>query len=354
LLLAGAVGLAGAPAAGAAQSAPIGVSGNLRFGPPGNGAPTQDVALVQLTGVTATVDDFGNFTVPAGVAIGSETNPPPGVSNTLLDGPIDGVRVVAQSPLSGSIDAGTMTMTLSGQLAYTFVLGSFECTTQLQNVSFISTSLDPATETATLVPDGGFSVPTTIRGPSCPADQDSFLEGSLQLPTAPNMAELTLSLSLATNGTPTTPPPSTDPGTTPPRATPPGSTGAAVLGSTAAPKSSSKSSTAKASSSKSSTSTGSKSKSGASATTATDETTTTAFQYGDGVTPRVAEKLRESPPNAVAAPAAPQSTSRISDTGGTHFGVGVIALIVGGLLGAVYLLRSEGRRLFRRRDHAAF
>jgi hypothetical protein len=34
--------------------------------------------------------------------------------------------------------------------------------------------------------------------------------------------------------------------------------------------------------------------------------------------------------------------------------VGVIALIVGGLLGAVYLLRSEGRRLFRRRDHAAF
>lgn len=349
LLLAGGMAVASAPAAGADQSIPVGVSGNLRFGPPPNGFPPLDAALVQLTGVTALVDDSGNFTVPAGVAIGSEPNPPAGVPNLLLHtSPITGVRVVAQSPLTGSIDAGSMTMRLSGQLSYVFVLGSVECGTQPQSSSFTSTSLDLATETATLVPDSNFSVPATARGtPNCPDDQAQLVDSLLQLPTAPNNAALTLTLSLTPNGPPATPPPSSDPGTTPPSASP-GSTGSAVLGSSAAPKASKSS---KSSSSKSSKTTGAKSST--SGTTANGDTTTSATQF-EGVTPRIDDGGSGGTPNAVAAPHAPQSTAKIGEPGSNSFGVGVIALIVAGLLGAVFLLRSEGRRLFRRRDHAAF
>jgi hypothetical protein len=349
LLLATGLALANAPAAAADQSVAIGVAGNLRFGLPPN---SLDAALVQLTDVTAGVDDFGNFTVPAGVAIGSQPNPPPGVPDLLLhSGPITAVRVTAQSPLSGAIDPGSMTMTMSGQLAYTFTLGAFECTTQTQDARFTSTGLDLATQTATLAPDGRFSIPAIAWGaPNCPDDQAQLVDSLLRLPTERDMAALTLTLSLSPSGPPTTPaPPSSDPGTTPPSASP-GSTGAAVLGTTAAPKASSKPSASK----QSGTNSKSKSKSKSAATGTTGETTTTAYQYNGGAFDLPEDSVGTPTPNAVAAPRAPESTANISDAGSNHFGLGLIVLMVGGLLGAVYLLRSEGARLFRRRDRAAF
>ena len=50
----------------------------------------------------------------------------------------------------------------------------------------------------------------------------------------------------------------------------------------------------------------------------------------------------------------PQIAAKISDDSGTRFGLGIIAVIVGGLVGGVALLRSEARRMLRRREHAAF
>ena len=50
----------------------------------------------------------------------------------------------------------------------------------------------------------------------------------------------------------------------------------------------------------------------------------------------------------------PQIAAKISDDSGTRFGLGIIAVLVGGLVGGVALLRSEARRMLRRREHAAF
>ncbi len=65
-------------------------------------------------------------------------------------------------------------------------------------------------------------------------------------------------------------------------------------------------------------------------------------------------ELGPEPTSSQIAVPSPQIAAKISEDSGTRFGLGIIAVLVGGLLGGVALLRSEARRMLRRREHAAF
>jgi hypothetical protein len=353
LLLAAATVLVPAAAASAeGGSVGFSLSGNLGFGQP---PEPKDVALTQPEPVTATVGAFGSFTTDTHVSLTSD-NPPFGAPNRLLAGPIDQVELSA-SNLTGAINPGDGTMTVSGQVVYTFRGDGFDCTTEpsQQPLALTSNTYNASTGTATLTPDPAvFTIPAIANGnDECPNEWARFLNDTLQLPTAAGNAALTLNVALDPPVTsPPPPPPSTDPSTTPP-VTSGGSgvTVAPVIGSAA--------SAVKPSSTTAKSSTASKSKSSksnAAAPAASNETTTTAYVWKGGSTPPTFDDQVGETPNArAAAPRlGPQAAAKVSKPSNNNFGFGVIAIILGGALGAFFLLRSEARRMLRRRERAAF
>jgi hypothetical protein len=84
-------------------------------------------------------------------------------------------------------------------------------------------------------------------------------------------------------------------------------------------------------------------------------TTTTGYVWRGGAGPDLFEEgARGSAPHAVQPPLVPEQAATHADADGNRFGFGLIALVAGGVIGGVILLRSEVQRLFRRRPRASF
>ena len=319
--------------------------------------------LAALVPVSATVDSDGNIQTSSPISLGSTDVPIDRQADSLLDPPLDQVRLFADDGFRGTVDLATGAVDLHGNVKFTFAGKEsghdYECTTEPSDLHLLSSGLD-GSGSITLSSSPDFALGVILPGnDECDA-HDGYFNSIYPLPTPPNGAVFNATVSFS---------PALSPGTTigstsTPTAAPSsggsaGGGGGAPVGAagkvafsvgslrrtspkTAAPKST-KAGTA----------------SGKTTTAGNTTTPTTAYVWKGGSGDVTAGQFDDqvTPPGAVAArpPILPQeSTAKIATDTGNRYGLGILVLVLGAAVAAVLLLRSEARRFFRRRDRAAF
>jgi hypothetical protein len=389
----------------------LGVDARLDLGVPTTAAVQNlGVGLRSAAPLSGSVDGAGDIQIqPSGVTLASNANPIDRVTDSLLQPPLDQVALVAPHGFSGFVDPSTKSADLFATGA-TFVFSSldpntpFQCSTVPGDFSLHASDYDPSTGNATFLSPATFMVgQIDVSNPSCAAlnglnapaapagdapaaSDDAGTTTSTPESTTTATSEIASGVASTTDsplgtagavfGSPvsalfvahaqfappvTTPaPPATSPSTPPAThhgsgtgSTPPATTRA--LSSTAVA-SGTHATAASHTSHHSTSSKHSASKHASSKTTKSKSPSTTAYVWKGGSDDGVASGLDPVSPDAVASPRLPQATASASHQGptGSRFGIGVIAIVVGGSLGGFVLLRSEAKRLLRRRPHAAF
>jgi hypothetical protein len=336
--------------AAAMGATPFDVQGTarLQFSPASGAAPLV-ATLLPTVPISGAVDDAGGLTIgPANLS----TTPDPidRVTNTLLAAPLDVVQFTAPNGFTGSINPAAITGTGA---FFTFSGNGDECTTAPADLTLYAVSYDPTSGAASFATDPSFVFPAFPQTrPDCQRPADIFND-LLQLPTAPGLAALTVDATLSIPSDPTT----TPPGTTPPTAGG-GSSSGSVVGSTPAavpPKIVLRASSFRPKSPKTA---APKSTAATKSTAETKATTTTGYVWKGGSDVAAGQfDDQVTPPGAVAArpPILPQeSTAKVATDSGNRYGLGILVLVLGAGAAAVLLLRSEARRLLRRRERAAF
>ena len=372
-VLAGGVALLSGSAASAAptNASNFGLSmvARLELGPP----PVPPgfrvgVTLVPRVPLTGTVDGAGNLQTSTGVSLGSSTAPLDRQADSLLDQPLDEVRLFAPNGFTGTIDPAAGTIDLAGS-AVTFTFAGtdsghpYECTTNLPGDGVLhlhASDYNAGSGTGTLEADTSFGLMAFGTGiPEC-ENHDGYFNSIYPLPTAADNAVFSVAIAFNPAITAATP---TGPATAPQTAAPSAGGGGSVVaggggtpvaagGKFVLPAGTLRRVSPKTAAPKAAAAT--KAPAGGKTTTPT-----TAYVWKGGSNDVSVGQFDDqvTPPGAVAArpPILPQeSTAKIATDSGNRYGLGLLVLVLGAGVAAVVLLRSEARRFFRRREHAAF
>ena len=305
----------------------------------------------------ATISSDGMLTIPKdAVALTTDALDPEPVPGTA----ISRVDVFAVSDLIGWIDTNSGVMTLQGDL---IVLlsgpGLDNCPIGPTPVVFATTNddghaYDPDTASATVTTSREFGIPAIETGAFGCTLQEPWINAALGL-GVPGASSILVDVRLTAPSSPPPPPPPSPPASggtgnaSPPAAspTPPANAGTSPTAPRpAAPKATTKARAQAAARSSATT-----------AKTAAPTTPTTAHVWPTDDTHDLLAlpPAQSEPPTTFGrTPIAAEFPVVDDSADGTSLGIGVLVASLGAAIAGFVLLRSEARKLFRRRPHAAF
>ncbi len=183
------------------------------------------VTLVPKVPLTGIVDGAGNIQTSTGVSLGSITDPLDRQSDSLLDQPLDEVRLFAPNGFTGTVDPSAGTIDLAATaVAFTFSGNDsghdYECTTNLPGDGVLhlhSSDYNAGSGTGTLEADASFGLLAFGYGiPECD-NHDGYFNSIYPLPSAPDNAVFSVAIAFNPAITAATPSgPATTPQTAPP------------------------------------------------------------------------------------------------------------------------------------------